>query len=203
MSEDVVARAFEPFFTTKRTGEGSGLGLATVYGIVTQAGGDVAIYSEAGIGTAIRVNFPATTEGPTPAPPAESRGSLTAKGETVLLVEDEDVVRESARRILASHGYAVMIASNADEAMAIVKEHPSAIDLLLTDVVMPGRSGKELATEVLIHRSDTRVLFMSGYSHDVIVHQGVLDEGVSLIEKPFAAEDLLRKVREMLDGPRA
>jgi FixJ family two-component response regulator len=87
--------------------------------------------------------------------------------------------------------------------MAIVKEHPSAIDLLLTDVVMPGRSGKELATEVLIHRSDTRVLFMSGYSHDVIVHQGVLDEGVSLIEKPFAAEDLLRKVREMLDGPRA
>ena len=124
----------------------------------------------------------------------------SANGETILLVEDEEIVREPARRILARHGYTVLAAANADEALAIVQEHAGPIDLLLTDVVMPGRSGKELSVEVVGCGPATKVLFMSGYSPDVIVHQGVLEEGVHLIEKPFSADDLLRKVREVLDG---
>jgi PAS domain S-box-containing protein len=200
MSPDVSARAFEPFFTTKATGEGSGLGLATVYGIVSQAGGDVSIYSHPGIGTTIRVSFPATTEAKATMGTSTPEVPVSRRGETVLLVEDEDVVRESARRILSRNGYTVLAAANADEAMAIVTGRADEIALLLTDVVMPGRSGKELSRDVALLRPATKVLFMSGYSHDVIVHQGVLEEGVSLIEKPFAAADLLRKVRELLDG---
>jgi PAS domain S-box-containing protein len=200
MSEEVAARAFEPFFTTKPKGEGSGLGLATVYGIATQAGGDVVIYSEPGLGTTIRVNLPATSEAKSPARAGAPDALLAAKGETVLLVEDEEIVREPARRMLGKHGYAVLAAANAEDALVIVREHSGDIDLLLTDVVMPGRSGKELSIEVAALRPSTKVLFMSGYSHDVIVHQGVLEEGVHLIEKPFSAEGLLRKVREVLNG---
>jgi two-component system, cell cycle sensor histidine kinase and response regulator CckA len=200
MSEDVVARAFEPFFTTKPKGEGSGLGLATVYGIVTKAEGDVVVLSELGSGTTVRVDLPATTDAGAGARDAKPIVSLSAKGETVLLVEDEAIVREPARRMLASHGYTVLAAANADEALAIVREHRGRIDLLLTDVVMPGRSGKELSVDVLELRPPTKLLFMSGYSQDVIVHQSALDRGVSLVEKPFSADDLLRKVRLVLDG---
>ena len=200
MSREVAARTFEPFFTTKPKGEGTGLGLATVYGIVTQAGGDVTIYSEPGLGTTVRVNLPATSASKSGPRRAKPDVPLSAKGETVLLVEDEEIVREPTRRMLARHGYTVLAAANADEALAIVQGHPDEIDLLLTDVVMPGRSGRELSLDALEHRPTTRVLFMSGYSQDVIVHQGVLEEGVSLIEKPFSADDLLRKVRDVLDG---
>ncbi len=200
MSEDVAARAFEPFFTTKPTGAGTGLGLATVYGIVAQAGGDVAICSEPGLGTTVRVNLPATSDATARPRDAKPDVLRRAKGETVLLVEDEEIVREPARRMLARHGYTVLAAGNADDALAIVRDHPGRIDLLLTDVVMPGRSGKELSVAVVEHLSTTKVLFMSGYSQDVIVHQGMLEDGVSLIEKPFSADDLLRKVRDVLDG---
>ena len=200
MSREVAARTFEPFFTTKPKGEGTGLGLATVYGIVTQAGGDITIYSEPGLGTTVRVNLPATTDAM-----SELRGEkpgvpLASKGETVLLVEDEEIVREPTRRMLVRNGYTVLAAGNADEALALSREHPGTIDLLLTDVVMPGRSGRELSADVLEDRATMKVLFMSGYSQDVIVHQGVLEEGVHLIEKPFAADDLLRKVRDALEG---
>jgi PAS domain S-box-containing protein len=200
MSDVVVGRAFEPFFTTKPKGEGSGLGLATVYGIVTQAGGDVVIYSELDIGTTIRVNFPATAESILAQRDATRPALLEASGETVLLVEDEEIVREPARRMLVKHGYAVLAAADADEALAIAAAHEGEIHLLLTDVVMPGRSGKELSLEMAAIRPSTKVLFMSGYSQDVIVHQGVLDEGVQLVEKPFSADALLRKVRDVLDG---
>jgi CheY-like chemotaxis protein len=200
MSDEVVARAFEPFFTTKPTGEGSGLGLATVYGIVTQAGGDVGIYSEPGLGTTIRINLPATFDPASEPRQAKPDVPLSAMGETVLLVEDEAIVREPLRRMLARYGYAVLAAANADEARMIVREHAGKIDLLLTDVVMPGSSGKELSIEVAELRPAIKVLFMSGYSQDVIVHQGVLEEGVSLIEKPFTADSLLRQVRHVLDG---
>ena len=200
MTEEVAGRALEPFFTTKPTGEGTGLGLATVYGIVTHAGGNVTIYSEPGLGTTIRVNLPATSDAKSDPNDAQPNVSRAAKGETVLLVEDEDIVREPARRMLARHGYIVLTAGNAVGALAIARSHPGKIDLLLTDVVMPGRSGKELSDDVARLRPDTKVLFMSGYSQDVIVHQGVLGEGVNLIEKPFSADDLLRKVRGAIES---
>ena len=200
MSREVAARIFEPFFTTKPKGEGTGLGLATVYGIVAQAGGDVTIYSEPGIGTTVRVNLPVTadvySESMRPQPAAVS----SSKGETLLLVEDENIVREPTRRMLVRHGYTVLAARNADDALGIAHDHPGPIDVLLTDVVMPGRSGSELSAILTELRPDMKVLFMSGYSPDVIVHQGVLEEGVRLIEKPFSVDDLLRSVRAVLDG---
>ena len=197
MPIEVAQRAFEPFFTTKGRDKGTGLGLATVYGIVTQAGGDVSIYSEQGLGTTVRVNLPATTDAVAvgegaPAVPAEGRG------EVILLVEDEEMVREPARRLLAQRGYRVLVAGSADEALEVAAgaEH---LDLLLTDVVMPGLSGKELAELLAERRPGLPVLYMSGYSQDVIAHQGVLEEGVALVEKPFVAHDLLEAVRERLD----
>jgi CheY-like chemotaxis protein len=200
MSREVASHAFEPFFTTKPTGEGTGLGLATVFGIVTQAGGAVTIYSEPGLGTTVRIHLPVSVEAPPePADASPSRPTL-AGAETILLVEDEEMVREPARRLLDRFGYAVLDASNADDALELVRRHPGTIDLLLTDVVMPGRSGKQLADDVLAVRPTTKVLFMSGYSRNVIVHNGVLDEGVDLVEKPFSANDLLRRVRATLDG---
>jgi signal transduction histidine kinase len=199
MSEEVAARAFEPFFTTKPEGEGSGLGLATVYGIAAQAGGDVVIYSEPGLGTTIRVNFPATSEVEAKPRAGAAAAPLSARGETVLLVEDEEIVREPARRMLVRHGYTVLAAANAEEALVIAHDYPTDIDLLLTDVVMPGRTGKDLATDIAALRPSTKALFMSGYSHNVIVHNGVLEEGVQLVEKPFTADELLRKVRYVLD----
>ena len=202
MSPGVVARVFEPFFTTKPKGEGTGLGLATVYGIATQAGGDVTIYSEPGVGTTVRVNLPATSGSESPRGEAAGPPLLDARGETVLLVEDEQMVREPARRMLERHGYCVLVAADADEALDVAAGHQGHIHVLLTDVVMPRRSGKELSIEITAVRPNTRVLFMSGYSHDVIVHQGVLDEGVELIEKPFTAQALLHAVRRVLDADR-
>lgn len=200
MDPEVVDRAFEPFFTTKGKGEGTGLGLATVYGIAHQAGGDVSIDSEPGRGTTIRVDLPATSESRSTHRAPRQEGGLHEQGETVLLVEDEAIVRDPAQRLLTRHGYTVLVAANAAAAIEIAANHQGTIDLLLTDVVMPGRSGKELSVDVAALRPATKVLFMSGYSYDVIVHQGVLESGVSLIEKPFSADDLLRKVRLVLDG---
>jgi two-component system, cell cycle sensor histidine kinase and response regulator CckA len=200
MSREVAARAFEPFFTTRPAGEGTGLGLATVFGIVVQARGSVAIYSEPGLGTTVRVCLPATAHAKPEARSTRPSASPRARGETVLLVEDEEIVREPTRRMLARSGYAVLEASNTGDALDLMRAHSGVIDLLLTDVVMPGRSGKDLSVEVLAQRPGTKVLFMSGYSENVIVHQGVIDEGVNLIEKPFSADDLLRRIREILDG---
>ena len=200
MSETVAAHAFDPYFTTKADDAGTGLGLATVYGIVTEAGGSVAIDSEPGRGTTIRVDLPAApgaTLGPREAP---QEAPLRANGETVLLVEDEDIVRAPAHRMLARAGYTVLAASNVAEALALAAAHDGGLDLVLTDVVMPGRSGRELAVDMAVLRPATKILFMSGYSQGVVVQQGVLDPGCNLIEKPFSTDALLRKVREVLDG---
>jgi CheY-like chemotaxis protein len=199
MSPDVVARVFEPFFTTKPTGRGTGLGLATVYGIVTQAEGDVTIDSELGSGTIVRVDLPATTETMATRREARTDLRLSGNGETLLLVEDEQIVRDPAARLLTRHGYSMLTAGNADDAITIVNDHQGTIALLLTDVVMPGRSGKELSVAVTALRPAIKVLFMSGYSKNVIGSHGVLEQGVNLIEKPFSAEELLSKVRDVLD----
>jgi CheY-like chemotaxis protein len=199
MTREVAAQAFEPFFSTKATGEGTGLGLATVFGIVTQARGEVSICSEVVVGTTVHIYLPAALDAtPTPRSPRSS-APTRAEDETVLLVEDDDMVREPVRRILARCGYRVLEANNADDALEVVHAHPGLIDLLLTDVVMPGRSGKDLADDTRVLSPRTQVLFMSGYSQSVVVHQGVVDEHVALIEKPFSADDLLRRVRAILD----
>ena len=197
MPQDVIDRAFEPFFTTKAKGDGTGLGLATVYGIITQAGGYVQIYSEPGLGTTFTILLPETSQpvqGPAPAPQAAQGGD----GETVLVVEDEAAMRELTRRILAGHGYQVITAVNGLDAIEIAASHPSDIDVLLTDVVMPQMLGKEAADRIRALCPAVKVLFMSGYTHGVLDTQGVLEAGVNLIEKPFTEASLLAKLRETL-----
>jgi PAS domain S-box-containing protein len=200
MSQEVIDRAFEPFFTTKAKGEGTGLGLATVYGIITQAEGQVRIFSEPGLGTTFTALFPATDDEPQlaeePAPASEpvTRGRI-------LLVEDEDALREVTRRILSRSGYDVITATGGQEAIsAAVDSQPSGgIDLLLSDVVMPQMLGKEVAERVREVQPSVRVLYMSGYAQPVLASQGTLDPGVTLVEKPFNEAGLLGKVREVLE----
>jgi len=200
MTRDVLEHAMEPFFTTKSKGEGTGLGLATVYGIVTQAGGDVQIYSAPGTGTTVSVLLPATDQPlPLPVQPAEPRERTVYEG-TILVVEDEDALREVACRIISRHGYHVLRAASGIEALQIAGSHPGRIDLLLTDVIMPHMLGKEVSERVTAVRPETRVLFMSGYAQPVLASQGTLDAGVVLVEKPFSEATLLDKVREVLDG---
>ena len=198
MPADVVDRAFEPFFTTKPKGEATGLGLATVYGIVTQAGGTVGIESTIGIGTTVTILLPASSS---PCPVAdEAPVSVTGRGETLLVVEDESALRDVAGRILSGAGYRVLAADGGPQALELAALHEGAIDLLVSDVVMPGMLGKELAERLVHERPDTRVLYMSGYAQPVLAAQGTLDPGVALLEKPFTAADLLSAVRRRLDG---
>ncbi len=179
MDRDVVERAFEPFFTTKSRGEGSGLGLATVYGIVKQAGGDVEIYSEPGLGTTISVMLPATEEtGGATAKPVKT-GPASA-GETVLVVEDEAAMRELTRRILDRHGYRVIVAANGAEALRAAEHHEGPIDLLLTDVVMPQMLGKDVAERASAIRPGVRVLYMSGYAQPILGSSGTPRSGSHL-----------------------
>jgi len=196
MPPEVVQRAFEPFFTTKPKGMASGLGLTTIYSIVTRAGGDVVLYSDQGMGTSVRVVLPATDEPVARQRPSDEHLPEAHPAATILLVEDEDIVRIPAERTLTGQGYDVLSASNATAALELLDGH--VVDLLLTDVVMPGPSGKELADEVARLSPETKVLFMSGYSAGVITQQGVLEPGVDLLEKPFTGESLLRRVLEVL-----
>ena len=197
MPIDVIERAFEPFFTTKPKGVGTGLGLATVYGIVTQAGGDVRIHSEPGLGTTVTVLIPITDEAlPDAAQPrATPEGGA---GEVILVVEDESALREVTRRILARNGYKVMVAANGQEAIDLVDTCPGQINLLLTDVVMPQLQGKEVADRVCAAQPGIPVLFMSGYTQGLLGAQGILAPEVNLIEKPFSEAELLAKVRAIL-----
>jgi PAS domain S-box-containing protein len=197
MTEDLIRHAFEPFFTTKPKGEGSGLGLATVYGIVTQHEGFASIYSELGIGTTFSALFPVTDE--TVAARVEPATETSAGGgETVLLVEDEAALLEVSRRILARNGYQVIAASSGPEALLLAEQHPGGIDLLVTDVVMPNMQGKELADALLRMRPTVRVLYMSGYARPVLASRGTLEAGVALLEKPFSEASLLTKVTDVL-----
>ena len=196
----VLDRVFEPFFTTKPKGEGTGLGLATVYGIITQAGGHVRIYSEPGFGTTLTALLPVTEQdiaAVTP-PPAETR---RGHGQTVLVVEDEPAMREVTRRILDRNGYHVVAAASGDEALDVLACQLEHIDVLLTDVIMPRMQGKELADRVRILKPVARVLFMSGYTQGLLGAQGVLEPGVQLIEKPFSETTILTKLYEILTDP--
>ena len=192
------ARVFEPFFTTKPAGQGSGLGLATVYGIVKQSGGYIWVYSEVGHGTAFKIYLPEFTGSLAELPPAEVL--LSPRGaETILVVEDEAAVRRMAARALAAQGYAVLEAENGAEALEVLARGGSPIDLVLTDVVMPLVNGRELGERLSVERPGLRVLFMSGYTDDDIVRRGLLRPGSPFLQKPFMPGDLSRKVREVLD----
>jgi two-component system cell cycle sensor histidine kinase/response regulator CckA len=198
MTPQVQARLFEPFFTTKEPGKGTGLGLATVHGIVTRYGGSVNVYSEIGRGTSIKVYFPPAdaAEMVVDTPPPIARPRVGA--ETVLVVEDAEALRELARRLLQREGYTVLVAANGDEALRLF-ERNEAIDLLLTDVVMPGISGSELTRRLVEQRPALKVIYMSGYTEDAIVQHGVLKPGIAFLHKPFTSETLGRKVRDVLD----
>jgi CheY-like chemotaxis protein len=194
----VQARLFEPFFTTKGPGKGTGLGLAIVHGIVMRSGGIIHVHSEVGKGTSFQVYFRrADPAAIVDAPPPVRRGPRAEK-ETVLVVEDADGVRALGRRMLERHGYTVLIAANADEALQLFERNPS-IDVLLTDVVMPGGSGPELTRRLVERRPALKVIYMSGYTEEAIVHHGVLDPGIAFLHKPFTSETLERKIREVLD----
>ncbi len=201
MDTETKSRIFEPFFTTKKKGKGTGLGLSTVYGIVRQSGGNIWVYSEPGQGTTFKIYFPKiqTTDMRKVQAPALSK-SLTGS-ETILLVEDDNGVREMASTSLKNYGYQVLAADTGQNAIRLCKNHPEPIHLLITDVVMPGMGGKQLAKKVLELYPGAKVLFMSGYTDNAIVHHGVLDEGVNLVQKPFNPEGLAKKAREVLDAP--
>ncbi len=198
MEPTVVARVFEPFFTTKGKGEGSGLGLATVYGVVAQAGGVGTIESEPGRGTTVTIWLPvsdAPVDADSPPPAGETRPAV----ETVLVVEDEDALREATRRLLVRNGFEVIIAANGPEAIELARAHGGPIDLLLTDVVMPQMSGVDVASRVRELRRGIRVLFMSGFAAPALGSRGRLEAGMTLLEKPFSEATLLEHVRSVLD----
>jgi len=201
MDKQTQARIFEPFFTTKAAGRGTGLGLATVFGIVKQSGGDIWVYSERFRGTTFKVYLPRVDE-PLVEEEAPNPGQVSGGTETVLLVEDADNLRQLGREILTEHGYDVVEARSGREATALLETHPGGFDLLLTDLVMPGMNGKELAAKAAAVRPGIKVLFMSGYTDDALGHHGALDPGMALLEKPFTVDLLLRKVREALDCER-
>jgi CheY-like chemotaxis protein len=197
MTPEVQARLFEPFFTTKEVGKGTGLGLATVHGIAEQSGGSVGVYSELGKGTSFHVYFPRAEAVGMVADARQPVSQRPSVEETVLVVEDAEGLRELARRLLQRQGYTVLVASNADEALQLFEEHPS-IDLLLTDVVMPGASGPELTRHLVERRPALKVVYMSGYTEEAIVQHGVLKPGIAFLHKPFSAEALGRKVGAVL-----
>jgi PAS domain S-box-containing protein len=198
MDDQTKAQIFEPFFSTKGPGEGTGLGLSTVHGIVAQSGGTISVETAPGQGTTFTIAFPRASAGPSGVVRAP-RPQRASGRETVLLVEDEPAVRQLAKRFLASSGYQVLVAENGGEALLTCENHQGTIDLLLTDVVMPQMSGRALWDRLVKLRPGLRVLFMSGYSGTAIAHHGVLDEGAHLIQKPFSAADLSRRVREVLE----
>ena len=197
MSQEVRARIFEPFFTTKEKDKGTGLGLSTVYGIVKQSGGSIWVYSEPGQGTTFKVYLPWVDQevdiDEAVGPLADYRG-----GETVLLVEDEECVAQIANEILTMNGYRVLQATHGNEALNISRQYEGAIDLMVTDVVMPVMGGPELARRLAVTRPHMGVLYMSGYTDDAIFRQGVLQEGTAFLQKPFTAEALARKLREVI-----
>jgi signal transduction histidine kinase/CheY-like chemotaxis protein len=195
-----LARIFEPFFTTKEMGKGTGLGLSMVYGIIKQSGGNIWVYSEPGRGTSFKIYLP-LVNAPADATTSEQSQSENSRGtETILLVEDDEQVRELAREALCVSGYEVLVAETPKAAIALCLSHRSQIDLLLTDVVMPGLSGPELATQVTAIRPEIKILYMSGYTAQAIVHHGELDANTFFIQKPFTPSSLSAKVREVLNS---
>lgn len=198
MDEDTRQHVFEPFFTTKEVGAGTGLGLSIVYGIVKQNGGSIEVDTEPGRGTTFRIYLPSVEKAPAEEKPAELAAPVLHGSETILLVEDEEEVRNLAAKVLSNYGYQVLKGSQGQEALSLAERHPEPIDLLLTDVVMPGMTGRELAERLKPVRPEMRVLYMSGYSGNTIARRGILDPGVAYIPKPFTDTALAAKVREVL-----
>jgi CheY-like chemotaxis protein len=197
MSADVQAHLFEPFFTTKEQGKGTGLGLATIHGVVTGCGGSIGVYSEVGRGSSFVVYLPCATALAVPAAAETAPSSMAVRARTVLVVEDADGLRELILRMLQRQGHTVLLASNATEALQRFEEHP-AIELLLTDVIMPGASGPELTVDLLKRRPSLQVIYMSGYTEDTIVRHGVVLPGINFLHKPFTARALARKIRDVV-----
>jgi len=201
MTPETIPQIFEPFFTTKEEGEGTGLGLATVFGIVKQTGGDIRVESEPGRGTTFKIYLPQART-PLERLPSISAGTRPSRGsETILLVEDEELVRNLEREVLEQSGYTVLEAGSPSQALELADDHHGAIDLLLTDVVMPHLSGPELAEQLGAQRPTMKILYTSGYAANMIAQQGVLEPGTAFIPKPLTPTSLTHKVREVLDGP--
>ncbi|HEU5219313.1 MAG TPA: PAS domain S-box protein, partial [Gemmatimonadales bacterium] len=201
MTEEVRARIFEPFFTTKEAGKGTGLGLSTVYGIIKQSAGSIWVYSEPGRGTTFKIHLPLVNQASSPLIHHPVPGEIPRGVETILLVEDSAAVRAVARRILERFGYTVLEALSGQSALDLASKRAGSIDLLLTDVVMPEMSGRELTDRFKDIRPATRILYMSGYTDDAVVRHGILDTGVAYLQKPFTPEEMARKVRQVLDAP--
>ncbi len=200
MEADTRSRIFEPFFTTKGKELGTGLGLSTVYGIVKQHGGHITVYSEQNVGTTFKIYLPRVEEFPEEMPvsvltPQQPRGD-----ETILLVEDEEIVRNIATEFLQMLGYTLLSVGDPEEALALCADHPGNINLLLTDVILPKMDGRTLSRRLSRIRPDVRVLYVSGYTENAIVHHGVLDHGIHFLQKPFSMDALALKVREVLDA---
>ncbi|NTW59592.1 MAG: response regulator, partial [Nitrospirae bacterium] len=201
MSKEILSHVFEPFFTTKEFGKGTGLGLATVYGIVKQNDGFISVYSEVGQGTTFRIYLPrAVDEKALPEALSPAAAPALSGAGTVVLVEDDAMVRELTLLLLKTLGYSVLVANSPAHALSLCERKDIPIDLLMTDVVMPGMNGKELLRRANAIRPGIRVLFMSGYTANVIAHHGVLDDGIKFIQKPFSIADLAQKVQDAIRG---
>jgi two-component system cell cycle sensor histidine kinase/response regulator CckA len=200
MDAGTASHIFEPFFTTKSMGKGTGLGLATVYGIVKQSGGSIQVETEAGRGTEFRIYLPAADGSRGKRPEMTAVENVAGGKETILLVEDEPDLRALTRIFLEGYGYRVLEASSAEKALQTAERFGENIDLLLTDVIMPGLSGSQLAERIQEKRPRTRVMYMTGYTDDMVVQHRVLEPGVQLLQKPFTKGDLALKVRATLDG---
>jgi CheY-like chemotaxis protein len=204
MDKETRNHIFEPFFTTKETGKGTGLGLSTVYGIIKQSNGHITVQSKPGHGTTFKIYFPVESDGLGDMKKITDIQKPTGGSETVLLVEDEDIVRQMVSTILKNFGYSVMEASNGREAIRICKRHlNNGFHLLITDVIMPGMNGRELAEKLKADFTIMKVLYISGYTDDAIVTREVLDEEFPFLQKPFTPNALAKKVREILDGQSA
>jgi PAS domain S-box-containing protein len=199
MTPEVQAHAFEPFFTTKPAGSGTGLGLATVYGIVRQAGGHIELYSEPGRGTSFKLYLPRTDAEQVARPERPAPSDRRGGSETILVAEDDRIARELVVRVLADAGYRVLAATNGPDALGLARSTEGPIHLLLTDVVMPGLSGRQVADAIAVERPAVKVLYASGYTENTIVHHGVLDPGIRFLRKPFTPAALLDTIRAVLD----
>jgi CheY-like chemotaxis protein len=198
MDRETLSKIFEPFFTTKEMGKGTGLGLATVYGIVKQNNGFIDVYSEPGEGAIFKIYLPVHEEKPVHTSGECSPEVMKRGSETILLVEDEPMILKLSKTILDRLGYKVLSAGSPREALRLADQHEGKIHLLITDVVMPEMNGRDLAKKLISRYPDIKLLFMSGYTADIIANRGVLDEGVNFIQKPFSINDMATKIREML-----